>query len=94
MTGDWRPIVAYLDRSKSALFEPAVVHQGAERDSVTVEAAMQWTDSYHETVLCLTNNIPQRDGGTHLAGFRAALTRGRSTTMRRAPGWPRRTGSP
>jgi len=66
--------VNYLDRTKTALIEPPVT-MAAERDGITIEVAMQWTDSYHETVLCFTNNIPQRDGGTHLAGFRAALTR-------------------
>jgi DNA gyrase subunit B len=64
----------YLDRSKQALHTPPVM-MTAERDGISVEVAMEWTDSYHETMLCFTNNIPQRDGGTHLAGFRAALTR-------------------
>ncbi len=67
--------VNYLDRTKTALFEPPVTMSVERDDGTTVEVAMQWTDSYHETVLCFTNNIPQRDGGTHLAGFRAALTR-------------------
>jgi len=66
--------VEYLDRSKQAL-HGAPLSMNAERDGTTVEVAMEWTDSYHETMLCFTNNIPQRDGGTHLAGFRAALTR-------------------
>ncbi len=66
--------VEYLDRSKIALFEPPIAVTG-ERDGVVVEVAMQWNDSYHETMLCFTNNIPQGDGGTHLAGFRGALTR-------------------
>ncbi len=64
----------YLDRSKQAL-HGAPLSMISERDGITVEVAMEWTDSYHETMLCFTNNIPQRDGGTHLAGFRAALTR-------------------
>jgi DNA gyrase subunit B len=66
--------VNYLDRSKQQLHSPPISIMG-ERESIVVEAAMAWTDSYHETMLCFTNNIPQRDGGTHLAGFRAALTR-------------------
>ena len=66
--------VEHLDRTKHALFKPPVLI-GGEREGVTVEAALEWNDGYHENVLCFTNNIPQRDGGTHLAGFRGALTR-------------------
>jgi DNA gyrase subunit B len=72
--GGTAAFVRYLDRSKQALIAEPIMLTG-ERDKVVVEAAMWWNDSYHENVLLFTNNIPQRDGGTHLAGFRAALTR-------------------
>ncbi|MBY0272357.1 MAG: DNA topoisomerase (ATP-hydrolyzing) subunit B [Alphaproteobacteria bacterium] len=72
--GGVQAFVSYLDRSKNALHTPSIIIQG-EREGIIVDLAMEWTDSYHETTLCFTNNIPQRDGGTHLAGFRAALTR-------------------
>jgi DNA gyrase subunit B len=77
--GGLEAFVGWLDRSKTPLFKPCIAVQG-ERVSdlgttVSVEVALQWNDSYHETCLCFTNNIPQRDGGTHLAGFRGALTR-------------------
>ncbi|MEX2641808.1 MAG: DNA topoisomerase (ATP-hydrolyzing) subunit B [Acetobacterales bacterium] len=72
--GGLEAFVRWLDRSKASLLEGPVVAIG-ERDGIIVEIAMQWNDSYHEAMLCFTNNIPQRDGGTHLAGFRGALTR-------------------
>jgi len=66
--------VKYLDRARTSIIGDPVTIIG-ERDDIVVELALEWNDSYHENVLCFTNNIPQRDGGTHLAAFRAALTR-------------------
>jgi DNA gyrase subunit B len=72
--GGLEAFVRYLDRAKAPLTSNPILIKG-ERDKITVEAALWWNDSYHEHVLAFTNNIPQRDGGTHLAGLRAALTR-------------------
>ena len=72
--GGVKEFVKFLDRSKSSIM-PEPIYMTGERDDIGVEVAMWWNDSYHENVLPFTNNIPQRDGGTHMAGFRGALTR-------------------
>ena len=72
--GGLTAFVMHLNKSKAPLHE-AVIAFGGEKDDIQVDIALQWTNAYNESMLCFTNNIPQKDGGTHLAGFRGALTR-------------------
>lgn len=72
--GGLTAFVNHINKAKAPLHEQVIAFEG-EKDEMTVEVAMQWTNAYNESMLCFTNNIPQKDGGTHLAGFRAALTR-------------------
>ena len=72
--GGIEAFVQYLDQSKQALHEPPITVRG-EKEGIALELSLEWSDTYHENTLCFTNTIPQRDGGTHMAGFRAALTR-------------------
>jgi DNA gyrase subunit B len=83
--GGVEAFVRYIDRNQTALI-PAPIMIKAERDGIAIECALWWNESFHETVLCFTNTIPQRDGGTHLAGFRGALTR-------QATGYAEKAGS-
>ena len=97
--GGVEAFVRHLDKAKTPLLKEPIVIRG-KRENVEIDLSLWWNDSYHENVLCFTNNIPQRDGGTHLAAFRSALTRiitGYAESSRRGQareGLGRRRGRP